>query len=418
MVRKSAFSLVLPVLFLATGCQESDFDLNTFDSTSAEADIRYCRFLDPSILKVEADTLLQVFNENIEVAVSIDADLTDIKPYFVLNEGASIFMQGEDGNWDVPANGVSRDFSGGPLKYMVISPDGNSHHLYSLGFNCREVSTDFHFEWSELKNADPSARPNYYVWKEFDQSGEYRLTWATGNAGYAMSRGSALPEDYPTSPCDGVDSGKGVKLETRSTGYFGERLGMPIAAGNIFLGEFDVSNALIDACASTLFGVPFSGKPLELRGYMSYQPASDFRGPDNKPVENMADSCDIYAVLYRNVDAKGQSIVLNGHDIMSSSSIVAMARVGDDMAAGTNGEWKYFEVKFDYATYGDKLNLDILKEYGYNIAFVASSSRGGAQFYGAVGSVLKLDEVEIVCDVIEDAENQENPAEAVSDRKF
>lgn len=417
MARKNALSLMLPVLFLAAGCQESDFNLNTFDSTSAEADIRYCRFTDPSMLKLESDTLFKVFNENIEVSVSLDADLTNIAPYFILNEGASIFMQGEDGQWNVPADGVARDFSAGPLKYMVVSRDGESHHLYSLGFNCREVATEYHFEHSELKNSDASARPNYYIWKEFDGSGEYLFTWATGNAGYSMSRGSALPEDYPTAPCEGVNSGKGVKLETHSTGYFGERLGMPIAAGNIFLGEFDVSNALIDACASTMFGVPFSGKPVELRGYMSYQPSSDFRGPDNKPVENMADSCDVYAVLYRNVDSLGQSIVLNGHNIMSSHNIVALARLSDDMAAGTNGEWKFFEVKFDYDTYGNKLNLDILKEYGYNLAFVASSSRGGAQFYGAVGSVLKLDEIEIVCDKIDDVDVPDNP-EIVSYRKF
>ena len=160
MARKNALSLMLPVVLLAAGCQESDFDLDTFDSTSAEADIRYCRFLDPSMLKVEADTLLQVFSENIEVSVSIDADLTDITPYFVLNDGASIFMQGEDGEWNVPADGVSRDFSAGPLEYMVVSPNGKSHHLYTLGFNCKEVATDFHFEYSELKNSNPSARPN------------------------------------------------------------------------------------------------------------------------------------------------------------------------------------------------------------------------------------------------------------------
>ena len=61
--------------------------------------------------------------------------------------------------------------------------------------------------------------------------------------------------------------------------------------------------------------------------------------------------------------------------------------------------------------------MDILKEYGYNLAFVASSSRGGAEFYGAVGSVLRLDEVEIVCDVVDDTEDVQVPS-TQSDRKF
>jgi len=36
----------------------------------------------------------------------------------------------------------------------------------------------------------------------------------------------------------------GFSLVTRSTGFFGQIAGMPIAAGNLFIGSFDVSNAM------------------------------------------------------------------------------------------------------------------------------------------------------------------------------
>lgn len=41
--------------------------------------------------------------------------------------------------------------------------------------------------------------------------------------------------------------GKGAKLETKSTGSFGAGVSMPIAAGNLFIGSFEVGNALKDA---------------------------------------------------------------------------------------------------------------------------------------------------------------------------
>ena len=37
---------------------------------------------------------------------------------------------------------------------------------------------------------------------------------------------------------------------------------MRIAAGNLFIGTFDVANALKDAMAATRFGLPFNKKPL------------------------------------------------------------------------------------------------------------------------------------------------------------
>lgn len=47
------------------------------------------------------------------------------------------------------------------------------------------------------------------------------------------------------------------EIRDKNTGSFGAGVNMPIAAGNLFIGKFDVSNALADALRATQFGLPF-----------------------------------------------------------------------------------------------------------------------------------------------------------------
>ena len=54
---------------------------------------------------------------------------------------------------------------------------------------------------------------------------------------------------------------------TRSTGFFGQIAGMPIAAGNLFIGSFDVNNAMSNPLKATKFGLPFRHVPTYLAGY-------------------------------------------------------------------------------------------------------------------------------------------------------
>lgn len=399
------FLQVLTLTILAsatTSCQDSDFVLSDDSSTPYEADIRYVVINDPSILKVESDTLYKVYNESPEISLNIDADLTKLAPQFILTNGAQIYIQDEDGEWTVEANGVERDFSQSAQQYLVVSENGQSHHLYSLSFNCEELSTEYHFEWFELNdsttNSDGSWKTgvsHYYIWKEYDDNGVYRFTWATANGGYAISRVNTAPDSYPTSPCEGVNGGYGIKLTTLSTGGVAALMNMRLAAGNLFLGEFDVTTALRDARASTHFGVPFNKKPLQLRGWMSYTPGNDFQD-ENGNIVDETDSCDVYAILYKNTDDNGNSIHLDGNTVSSSEYIVGRTKLDSSLMAGTDGQWVYFIADFDYDSYSEELVSELIDNYGYNIAVVASSSNRGAYFQGAIGSTLKIDELEIV----------------------
>lgn len=71
--------------------------------------------------------------------------------------------------------------------------------------------------------------------------------WKSGLQTYRYGK---VPFDYPTLQTEGY-IGKGIRLETKSTGDFGEKVKMPIAAGNLFIGTFIVKDALRDAKAAT-----------------------------------------------------------------------------------------------------------------------------------------------------------------------
>jgi hypothetical protein len=63
-----------------------------------------------------------------------------------------------------------------------------------------------------------------------------------------------------------------------------------------------------------------------------------------------------------------------------------------DLAAS---EWNFFSEPFQLLP-GKTFSEERLKDEGYAIAVVATSSRQGAYFEGAVGSTLYLDELRIV----------------------
>ena len=196
---------------------------------------------------------------------------------------------------------------------------------------------------------------------------------------------------YPTQSVEGYD-GKGVQLTTRSTGILGAMFGSPIAAGNLFYGTFDTQNAAMAPLKATQFGHPFDRKPLHFTGYYQYTPGEVVTDKQNHERTDIKDSAAIYAVLYRNHDAAGHEVVIDGTNINTSSAIVARADLGYVAPQTT---WTAFEVAF---TYTREIDLDVLENKGYSLALVFSSSKRGADFIGAVGSTLKIDHVRVICE--------------------
>jgi hypothetical protein len=114
-----------------------------------------------------------------------------------------------------------------------------------------------------------------------------------------------------------------------------------------------------------------------------------FTDKDGLEHKDRVDAPSIYAVFYRNQNAQGEKVVLHGDDIRTNELIVSMAEVAELPATD---EWKPFEMTFKSQA---PVNAEQLKNRGYSMALVFSSSKTGDEFVGAVGSTLYIDKVEI-----------------------
>ena len=332
------------------------------------------------------DTLVRVLytDDNISFSVRRKADLTALAPTFRITDGATIS----------PASGSVHDFSKGPVIYTVTSEDKEWSRSYKVSFipviRTSKDTLSFNFEDYHL-----DSKGKYYIWCEKHEDGNMYDDWATGNAGYGLTNGSAGPEAYPSTVLDEGYEGKGVKLVTCSTGPFGQMVKLPLAAGNLFLGTFDMSIALKTPRLATGFGLPFDKKPKTFTGYYKYTPGEKFQNKDESIVEGKVDEASVYAILYRNHDEDGNPVVLNGDNVQTSPLIVAKAIAANIVPTD---KWTQFTVDFSYLK---DFDLDLLENRGYNLAVVFSSSADGAFFQGAIGSTLCIDNVKIICETVE-----------------
>lgn len=322
-----------------------------------------------------------------------NSDVTALPVYFKVTDGATI----------APENGSVQNFADGPVTYVVTSEDGQYNRTYRVFIKATDAGTtpdpgdpgkpeeqfgyvNYNFENYFL---DP-ASSKFYVWSDYENGSN----WATGNPGFKIAKGSATPDQYPSTPlAEGYD-GAAVKLVTSDTGPFGVVVNMRIAAGNLFTGVFDSKSATKAPLKATHFGEgsynQINYRPVTLAGYYQYTPGEVFTDKAGKEVAGRIDQGDIYAVVFRNVDSEGKSFYLTGDNVLTSPQIVALARVPN--VVKTEGGWQNFSVDFNYS---GELDPTILANYGYSMAVVFTSSIEGAAFQGAVGSTLLIDKVSI-----------------------
>lgn len=331
-----------------------------------------------------SDTLVNVLSDVTEVTFRVKpgVDLSAMAPVFRVTEGATVS----------PANGSVHDFSDGrAVTYTVTSQDGAWKREYNVSFKTYNPISKYDFEHYKLVPGQNGGE--FYQWTDLNPDGSEAGNWATGNGGFNLSMSTAAPDEYPSATTEG-HTGQGVKLVTRDTGPLGNLPGMymPIAAGNLFLGYFDVSKALTETMQATNFGLPFDRRPLRLTGWYKYHPGEKFIDKYKNEYPKRTDIGDIYAVLYRNHDDQGNAFVLHGDDVKTSRYIVAMAQVPE---IKTTDDWTYFEVDFEYTA---DIDPETLASQGYSLAVVCTSSIEGANFSGAIGSTLYVDEIEVIWD--------------------
>ena len=285
---------------------------------NAEADITACKILNAKGLP-ETNIKGNIIINNAQVLAQANPkiDLTNLALQVTLTEGASIS----------PDPSKVMDYSQ-TRKFTVTSQDGNWHKEYSVIIDTFDLPFQYDFEHYELNETG-----KYQVFFEETQGTALfkQYIWASGNSGFALTGVGRNPQEYPTVSIEnGIDGSRAIKLETKSTGQFGETVKMPIAAGNLFLGSFDVNNAVQKPLKATLFGLPFGKKPLKFKGYYKYVPGTQsFKAKDKNgntvTISRQEDEGDIYAVLYEAAGLDGK--VLDGNNVLTSKNIVALARV-------------------------------------------------------------------------------------------
>lgn len=331
-------------------------------------------------------------NHTIQLYVSGGVNLQRVEIHFELPEGATVAPLTNSKGDEAPFYNFSEKQT---RQFKVVSEDQANTAVYQVSLWQTQLPTKYHFELLSSENP-------YHILYEI-QDGK-RLEWASGNPGFKLTGqagGENAALNYPTVQMKdgGSDGGKYVKLETKDTGPFGAMASMYIAAGNLFIGSFDVKSALSNPLTATQLGFPFFEEPVSLEGYYKFQRGAVYE-ENNTPVPGMQDECDIYGVLYE-VDEKVNS--LDGGNSLTSDRIVLMARFKADRGAqyepAVKGdylpekkEWTKFKFPF-VARNGKKVDAEKLKKGGYKLAIVFSSSVNGNYFKGAIGSTLCVDEV-------------------------
>ena len=311
---------------------------------------------------------------------------TQIPLNFKITDGATI----------EPASGSMQDFTKGSVAYTVTSQDGEWKRTYNVTFQESPLPAEkYNFEHVETQTEKTMLGGTNELHVFYEQTGnEPNYCWATSNSGSALIKNGSKPEEFPVYSTPDGKTGRGVCLNTQSAGPMGEWMKKPIAAGSLFLGKFLVDFVMTDPLSATRFGVPNSKEPVRITGWYKYKPGEKFTDMEMKEYPDRKDEASIYAVFYRNTDDKGESYVLDGHAVedldklLDNPQVYKVARVASLPETDTWTQWEMFFVGRDAPD-------DIIAAQGFNLALVFSSSKQGAQFEGAVGSTLYIDEVEV-----------------------
>ena len=351
------------------------------EALNSEAAIDACTGTDVQLAHINSDS------KEINIYVHKGADLSKQQLLFTLSAGATLSANEHSpndilNNYDFNNETHSRTFT-------VTSEDGEWSATYTVKIIPTEVPNSFHFE--ELL---PSNNTEYDIFYEFEPgtstSASRVLQWSSGNPGFKLTGMADERTGYPTQQITDGYRGKGLKLTTSDTGSFGAMVKMYIAAGNLFIGSFDLANALKDPLRSTKFGIQYYKRPVALKGYFKFK-AGEVYTDEGVVKKDIKDRFDIYGILY---EANENSFMLDGSNSLTSGNIVAKAQISEEDAIETD-EWTPFNLPFETMD-GKEIDETKLQNGKYKLSIVLSSSVKGAYFKGAVGSTLYVDELELI----------------------
>lgn len=218
---------------------------------------------------------------------------------------------------------------------------------------------------------------NGKVWNPWAEGADQY--WDTGN------KGATTLGDSNTVPTDDTASGigKAAKLETRFVGI--GAVGK-LAAGNIFVGKYvrtDGTNGVLS------FGRDFSERPTKVRGKLKYNCATiSHSSTEFAHLKGQPDTCIVWCAL---IDSKEPFEIRtnpSNRNLFDPNGAEVVA-YGKFESGKSIEQYTQFEFNLDYVA------TNRVPRY---ILLVGSASKYGDYFTGGNGSVLYLDELELVYD--------------------
>lgn len=228
----------------------------------------------------------------------------------------------------------------------------------------------------------------YQMAEGYYEPGESAETtvWGTGNPG------TSILGLYATTPLEIEDGNLATKMETLYNGDLAANFGTPISAATIYTGKFDPDKiSITDPQAAIDFGTPFSGRPGSFKLKYTYLPGAENKDKQGNPL-SYGDACDIYLLLEVRTTSSSKRLATawfrNDEAIQDITQLQVSLTYGElpadapDYAKPPDGQY----VSADSAEF-------ILPTH---LTFVATSSFDGANFAGAVGSLLLIDDLELI----------------------
>lgn len=335
---------------------------------------------------VMGEPVIDETSKTIKFTVNSEAtaeELAALVPTIEVSEKATV----------TPASGEVGDFSNGKTVTYIVTAENGSTAEYVASVSSQVTVYGFETWVAGVEGQEPDM--TFY-----NPDG-----WCSSNAGVQMLKGMELADHYAVEATNDAHSGEKAALITSvdtkgKDMYFAKA--PKVTTGSLFLGTFitDIFNTL----NSTKFGIPYSAKPVSLKGWYKYTPGPDFYVVNEQPYDQhcheavldktKTDEFMISVVLYETeeYDTKNWSDCLTGaadteKNIYTSSRVAAIAQ----LTGGEQTEWKEFN-----------LTLDWKKEYNadtkYRMAIICSASKDGDKFWGAPGSTLIVDDFELVAE--------------------
>lgn len=208
--------------------------------------------------------------------------------------------------------------------------------------------------------------------------------WDTSNRG-----ANSIGQKDPTNKTEELIHGGTYAAKLGTTKVAGQ-----LAAASLYSGDF--IKADMSGTATINFGKPFVSRPTALKGYYKYTPvkASNTGAlPDGVTLTDDLDQCAIYVVLMKGgeqhevINTKTETL-LSLDNIKADDKFIAYGELSSGAATAGDG-FVEFNIPIEYRNLDDKPT---------HIIIVCSASKYGDYMVGGDGSIMYLDDFELIYD--------------------